>query len=76
MMFIGGCADGENIEVAKVGNRYPPVFYLVVRMTFEAARELHVDDHIMWKSPEDVYYLRDGAYHYDRTVHYNPQEGE
>jgi hypothetical protein len=74
MMFRGGRADGANIEIAKIGGRFPPVQYISHMLSMGEMDRLRIDDLTAWKIPEDVYYLRGNEYVYDRTVHYKPDD--
>lgn len=70
--FIGGVADGKLLEIQKCGGRYPLVQYVAHRLSMNETDELMIDNYTGWKPPEDVYYLKNGDYVFDRTVRYKP----
>lgn len=71
-LFVGGCADGREIEIRKVGGRYPPVQYVAHILSLGEIGRLQIDDTTTWRPPEDIYYLRDDEYVFNRTVRYGP----
>lgn len=66
--FIGGCADGTVIEVQNT----PLTVHIAHRLSMKEMLELSINAVVSWKPPEDVYYLKDGDYVFDRMINYKP----
>lgn len=69
--LVGGTRDGEMWDVYS----YQPHVYLRKRQSLEDDIALEIDAAISWKTPEEVYERQpDGSFHYQRTVHYKPDD--
>lgn len=76
VLFSGGSYDGKYIDVRFVLNRYVLVWFLPHPISLEDAKKLRIDEHVMYKFPEEVYRYdpKNHLYRFERIVHYNPQE--
>lgn len=75
--LIGGRRDGTYYCMEHPRGYWPKHLWLMMPLTIDEAKELAVDDSILYRWPDEGYRLDEVSlghqYVYEKTVHYDPR---